>query len=206
VNDQEKFWAGDFGNDYTARLDGNAWIESNIAFFSNALVRCGKIETALELGCNRGLNLAALEYYDSSIVKTGVDVNAKALLALADMFDEKGLDQPFTHCATAANFNTDERYDLVFTKGLLIHIAPDQLSAVYDKIYELSKRYILIAEYYNPVPVEVPYRGFSGKLFKRDFAGEMIDKYGLKLVDYGFIYYRDRHPQDSLNWFLLEKE
>ena len=205
MNDQEKFWAGDFGNDYTARLDGNRWIESNIAFFSNALVRAGKIESVLELGCNRGLNLAALEYYDPSMVKTGLDVNRKALIELDKMFDELGLDRPQTYCATAANFNTDERYDLVFTKGLLIHIAPDQLEAVYDKMYELSSRYILIAEYYNPVPVEVPYRGFNGKLFKRDFAGEMIDKYGLRLVDYGFVYYRDEHPQDSITWFLLEK-
>lgn len=205
MNDQEKFWAGDFGNDYTARLDGNQWIESNIAFFSNALVKARDIKTVLELGCNRGLNLAALEYYDPSMVKTGVDVNAKALLALSTMFDDCGLEQPFVHCSTAANFNTDERYDLVFTKGLLIHIAPDQLEAVYDKMYELSSRYILIAEYYNPVPIEVPYRGFNGKLFKRDFAGEMIDKYGLKLIDYGWIYRRDEHPQDDLSWFVMEK-
>lgn len=205
MNDQEKFWAGDFGNEYTVRIGTNEWIESNIAFFSNALVKTKGIKTVLELGCNRGLNLAALEYYDPSIVKTGVDINSKALHTLSNMFDDLGLEHPYVHCASAANFDTVDRYDLVFTKGLLIHIAPEQLPAVYDKMYELSNRYILIAEYYNPTPVEVPYRGFNGKLFKRDFSGEMIDKYGLDMVDYGFVYYRDRHPQDSLNWFLLEK-
>jgi len=205
MNEQEKFWAGKFGDDYTVRIDNNAWIESNIAFFSNALVRTREIKTTLELGCNCGLNLAALEYFDPSITKTGVDVNAKALHQLSVMFDEMHLDQPFTYHSTAANFVTDERYDLVFTKGLLIHIAPEQLPAVYDKMVELSSRYILIAEYYNPVPVEVPYRGFNGKLFKRDFAGEMLDNYPLKLIDYGFVYYRDEHPQDSVNWFIMEK-
>lgn len=205
MNDQEKFWAGEFGNEYTVRIDNNAWIESNIDFFSHALVKTRNIKTALELGCNRGLNLAALEYYDPSITKTGVDINAKALHELSIMFDEMRLDQPFVYCSTAANFNSDERYDLVFTKGLLIHIAPEQLPAVYDKMVELSSRYILIAEYYNPVPVEVPYRGFNGKLFKRDFAGEMLDNYPLKLIDYGFVYYRDEHPQDSVNWFIMEK-
>ena len=64
-----------------------------------------------------------------------------------------------------------------------------------------------MVEYYNPTPVEVKYRGHSQKLFKRDFAGEMIDKYKskIKLIDYGFVYNRDLHPQGNLTWFLLEK-
>ncbi|MDG4904811.1 hypothetical protein P9279_30615, partial [Mesorhizobium sp. WSM4962] len=40
--------------------------------------------------------------------------------------------------------------DLVVTKGLLIHIPPDDLPAVYDNLYDLSDRYIVIGEYYNP--------------------------------------------------------
>lgn len=206
MNEQERFWSGEFGNEYTVRIGTNEWIESNLDFFAKALVRTRGIKTALELGCNCGLNLAALEYYDPSITKTGVDINTKALHTLSSMFDSLHLDQPIVHCASAANFDSPDKYDLVFTKGLLIHIAPYQLPAVYDKMFSLSSKYILIAEYYNPKPVEVPYRGFNGKLFKRDFAGEMIDKYGLKLVDYGFVYYRDKHPQDSINWFLLEKQ
>ena len=63
-------------------------------------------------------------------------------------------------------------------------------------------------EYYNPTPVEVTYRGNTGKLFKRDFAGELLDKYSdLELVDYGFIYHRDNcFPQDDITWFLMEKK
>ena len=51
------------------------------------------------------------------------------------------------------------------------------------------------------------YRGHEGKLFKRDFAGELLDKYpDLKLIDYGFVYHRDTNfPQDDCTWFLLEK-
>ena len=64
-----------------------------------------------------------------------------------------------------------------------------------------------VAEYYNPSPVELPYRGHEGKLFKRDFAGELMDRHStLTLVDYGFAYHRDNcFPQDDLTWFLLEK-
>jgi spore coat polysaccharide biosynthesis protein SpsF len=53
----------------------------------------------------------------------------------------------------------------------------------------------------------VEYRGYKARLFKRDFAGEMLDKYrDLSLLDYGFVYHRDPNfPQDDVNWFLLEK-
>ena len=76
-----------------------------------------------------------------------------------------------------------------------------------EALYRASDRYIIIAEYYNPSPVEVVYRGHSGRLFKRDFAGEMIDKFPkLRVLDYGFVWRRDPvFPQDDTNWFVLEK-
>jgi spore coat polysaccharide biosynthesis protein SpsF len=45
-------------------------------------------------------------------------------------------------------------------------------------------------------------------LFKRDFAGEMMDRYpDLKLLDYGFVYHRDpAFPDDDITWFLMEKK
>ncbi|MCB0359228.1 MAG: hypothetical protein KDD44_06320 [Bdellovibrionales bacterium] len=37
------------------------------------------------------------------------------------------------------------------------------------------------------------------------WAGEMMDRYKLDLVDYGFIYGRDSNfRQDDTTWFLLE--
>jgi spore coat polysaccharide biosynthesis protein SpsF len=206
MNEQEALWAGNFGDEYTKRMDGDAWIKSNIDFFSNALIKAKGINSILELGCNRGLNLAALEYIDQSTVKSGIDINKDALTKLISMFDDLKLDRPFIHCSSIDKYETLNTYDLVFTKGVLIHINPSQLDAVYEKMYTLSNKYILVAEYFNPTPVEVVYHGLQGKLFKRDFAGELIDKYKLNLVDYGFVSKRDRlHPQDDINWYLLEK-
>ena len=50
------------------------------------------------------------------------------------------------------------------------------------------------------------YCGNQGKLFKRDFAGEIMDRYPmLNLVDYGFQYHRDNHfPQNNTTCFLME--
>jgi hypothetical protein len=61
---------------------------------------------------------------------------------------------------------------------------------------------------YNPSPVVMKYRGYSDRLFKRDFCGEMMDTYtDLKLIVYGFAYHRDvNFPQDDISWFLLEKK
>ena len=63
-------------------------------------------------------------------------------------------------------------------------------------------------EYYNPVPVQIDYRGHQGKLFKRDFAGEMLERHAnFKLLDYGFAYRKDpSFPQDDITWFLMEKK
>ena len=111
------------------------------------------------------------------------------------------------HNKSILDFISDEKYDLTFTSGVLIHINPDELPNVYDKMYQYSNKYIVVVEYYNPTPVEVNYRGNEGKLFKRDFAGELMDRFpDLKLIDYGFVYHRDNQfTSDDSTWFLLEK-
>ncbi len=52
-------------------------------------------------------------------------------------------------------------------------------------------KYVMVAEYDNPAPVSVLYRGHSDRLFKRDFAGELMEQHALELIDYGFVYRRD---------------
>lgn len=105
------------------------------------------------------------------------------------------------------DFEPKKQWEFVFTSGVMIHINPEMLPAVYDLMYRASARYIGVIEYYNPTPVAIPYRGHDDRLFKRDFAGEILDRFeDLVLVDYGFIYHRDPNfPQDDPNWFLLEK-
>ena len=73
-------------------------------------------------------------------------------------------------------------------------------------IYSTYRKNIFFSEYYDPTPVTVEYRGRTGKLFKRDFAGEMIDRFDLKLIDYGFFNHRDNYflLGDS-NWFPFRK-
>lgn len=193
------FWAGEFGDEYISRNDGERLLESNWHFFSKALNETwGECNSMIELGANIGLNIAAIKRIYQHIKADAVEINEKAFAQLLKVAD------------VAYNCNLfDKRitgtYDLAFTKGVLIHIHPDDLQAAYQRLFDLSRRYILICEYYNPKPVEIEYRGEKGKLWKRDFAGEMMDAHPLKLVDYGFVYHRDKWPQDDITWFLMEK-
>ena len=105
------------------------------------------------------------------------------------------------------DFNVNQKSDISLIKGVLIHINPDMLDVVYQKLYDASSSYILIAEYYNPTPVAIAYRGHQDKLFKRDFAGEFLQKFSdTILIDYGFSYRNDpAFPQDDITWFLIKK-
>jgi pseudaminic acid biosynthesis-associated methylase len=198
---QEHFWEGKFGTEYIDRNVGEAFVASKLILFSNMLRRAPKISSALELGCNIGLNLEALKRLNVKLALTGVEINEDAV----KIATEKNI-ATILRNTIIEPLPFDQTFDLTFTKTVLIHINPESLVNVYDNLYRLSNRYILVCEYYNPSPVTVSYRGHSDRLFKRDFAGEMIDRHGLRLLDYGFAYHRDNYaPQDDVTWFLLEK-
>lgn len=198
--EQETFWASEFGDEYIGRNDDLQIIAGNINLFSKILGRTIGVKSVIEFGSNIGNNLKAIKSLIPNCKVSAIEINQKAVEVLKKQ-------EVKIYAQSILDFEPDEKYDLAFIKGVLIHINPQELQNVYEKLYNSSKKYILIAEYYNPSPVTIPYRGHSDRLFKRDFAGEMLDKYkDLKLVDYGFSYHRDNnYPQDDITWFLLEK-
>ena len=199
---QEEFWAGDFGNEYSRRNTDERWVASNTVLFSRILAKCHAVGSMIEFGSNIGLNLKAVRTLLPQVRLTAIEINASAVEQLRSWGGANEI-----HHGSIFDFKSDATWDLALIKGVLVHVNPDFLPRVYESLYRASGRYIAIAEYYNPTPVEVVYRGHSGRLFKRDFAGEMLDAYPkLRLVDYGFSWHRDPlFPQDDCNWFLLEK-
>lgn len=199
---QESFWAGEFGSDYIGRNEGSALLASNLNFFTHAMRRMDKISSCIEFGANIGMNLKAIQLLHPGISMNAVEINATAAEQLGKLI---GPSQVFN--GSIFDYPANRKFDMTLIKGVLIHINPGMLPVVYDKLYQSSGRYILVCEYYNPSPVSIPYRGHQDRLFKRDFAGEMLDTYpDLKLIDYGFAYKRDTvFPQDDITWFLLEK-
>jgi spore coat polysaccharide biosynthesis protein SpsF len=199
--DQEAFWAGDFGDAYIERNRDSRQLATKLAVLSKILSSSDGVSSVIELGANIGLNLEALHRLLPAAKLAAVEINRKAVTELRRM------DWIQTHEGSVFQFQPEAPADLVLASGLLIHIHPEKLPDVYRTMYAASRKYICLIEYYNPTPVEVPYRGNREKLFKRDFAGEMLDTYpGLRLSAYGFQYHRDvTFPADDVNWFLMER-
>ncbi|MDR0677762.1 MAG: hypothetical protein LBF57_03800 [Holosporaceae bacterium] len=202
--DQEDFWAGEFGREYIERNDSIEQLASNISFFAEVFRPCNKVQSIIEFGANIGMNIKAIKQLLPFAKISAIEINKKACEEL-DKIDMGGGGEIFND--SVLNVNLVCKYDFAFIKGVLIHLNPDELHNVYNRLYECVKLngYIMIAEYYNPTPVMVEYRGYKDKLFKRDFAGELMDKYpSLELLDYGFTY-RRKSLNDDMNWFLMKK-
>lgn len=199
---QEEFWSTKFGNEYTTRNKGDQVIAGNIAVFAKILAHTRSISSLIEFGAGSGNNLKAIQNLLPDVTMTAVEINQSAVK------DLKQIKNITVHYQSILEYKPKKTYDLALVKGVLIHINPKELNRVYRLLYQSSKQYICIMEYYNPTPVEVNYRGHQGYLFKRDFAGEMLDEYkDLTLKAYGFTYRRDvNYWFDDITWFFLEKK
>lgn len=200
---QESLWAGRFGTEYTARNREDLMVASNTAFFAKVFGSLySPIHSLVEFGAGGGDNLRAIKKLLPKLRMTAVEINSAAVKQLRDI---KNVD--VVH-ESIIGLTLKKTFDFVLIKGVLIHIDPNELANVYTMLYDASNKYICIAEYYNPTPVEVIYRRHAGVLFKRDFAGEMLDAHrDLHLVSYGFTYHRDENfYYDDTTWFLLAKK
>jgi spore coat polysaccharide biosynthesis protein SpsF len=197
--EQENFWNTKFGNEYTNR---NLKI-NKLKFIGKNLINNNiKIKNAIELGANVGLNLDAIKRIYPKCKTYGVEINYNAYKIL----EKKHL----ASNASILEFNISYKFDLVILSLVLIHQNPIFLNKIYQKIYKLSSKYIYIAEYFNPTPVALNYRGHKNKLFKRDFAKELWTKFpNLKLINYGFHWsedpFFDKNTCDNETWFLFKK-
>lgn len=199
--EQEAFWAESFGDEYIDRNKSQQLLASNIAFFTDIFKRTSNISSIMEFGANIGMNIRSIDKILVNVKFSAVEINKKACEQLKNHIDGN------LYNCSILDYHPKEQYDFVFTKGVLIHINPNELDSVYQKLYYTSSKYICVAEFYNPSPMTISYRGHEDRLFKRDFVGEMLDKFqDLKLIDYNFVYRRDNYfAQDDITWFLMEK-
>jgi spore coat polysaccharide biosynthesis protein SpsF len=198
---QENFWAGKFGSEYIQRNNSAEQLASSISLYGRIFSNLQKVQSLMEYGANIGINLRAIKYLCPGVHLSAVEINSDAVKYL------KLIDEIAVYNESILDFSTNNSYDMVICQAVLIHIQPSKLHKVYDLLYRTTNKYICLVEYYSPYPTMVSYRGYTERLFKRDFCGELLNKYhDLRLVDYGFIYHNDNNFQfDDLNWFVLEK-
>lgn len=171
---QQKFWKSQFGIDYTERNiyspdELDAFYEKNYGVsamtMNQELLQGLKIESVLEVGCNVGNQLRLLQEMGFHKL-TGIEIQSYAVERAREMSHD-------IEIIEGSVFNLpfpDGSFDMVFTAGVLIHIAPADLPAAMKEIYRVSRRYVKGFEYYSKDHLEIEYRGNMDRLWKGDFA------------------------------------
>jgi pseudaminic acid biosynthesis-associated methylase len=188
-----EFWSGEFGDEYVDRNRVD-W-QKREHFWRGVMPKDAR--TVLEVGCNIGSNLKAIRSA-CDLHPVGVDVNEKALLEAAGA----GFEVHRMPAADIAERLGVGSFDVVFTAGVLIHIAPEDLDRVMAAIVAASKRYVIAVEYAHPEETHVTYRGHEGKLWKRPY-GQLYQALGLTLDGFGFVGHGEGF--DNCAWWRLTK-
>lgn len=210
---QTNFWSGDFGKEYTDRntLENfQKWDEwyinnfgiSRLDMFEKMFEKIDKSAKILEVGCNTGQQLIALQkmgfenLYGIELQSYAVE-KSKVISKGLNIIQGSAFDIPFK----------DNYFDLVMTNGVLIHISPDDINKAISEIVRCSSKYISGFEYYADESQEVKYRGNEGYLWKMNYSKQyqivFPDLKVIKEIKYPYIINSELGNID--NFFLLEK-
>ena len=208
---QTEEWSGDFGRDYTDRnllpldemdqLYERRYGLTRTAMNSRFVGDLDRDIRILEVGSNIGNQLLCLQragfrrLYGIELQSYAVELS-KARTKDISIIAGTAFDIPFK----------DDFFDLVFTSGVLIHIAPGDITPVLDEIYRCTSRYIWGFEYYAEAYTEVNYRGHTGLLWKTDFPRLYLERFpDLRLVKVEHFKWLDTSNNiDSM--FLLQRK
>ena len=211
ITEQMQEWAGEFGKEYTDRNAlslqemelrykehyGITRTEMNSRFIGDF----DRNMRVLEVGSNIGNQLLCLQnmgfkyLYGIELQSYAVELSKSRTKGI-NIIQGSAFNIPFK----------DGFFDLVFTSGLLIHIAPEDITAVLDEMYRCTKQYIWCFEYYSEVYTQIDYRGHTNLLWKANFSKLFIGRFSnLRLVrEELFKYLNNNDNVDAM--FLLEKE
>jgi pseudaminic acid biosynthesis-associated methylase len=200
---QETFWKEKITQNYLR--DNSIFDQSlGVAAWEKILSKISKSEISsyLDCGSNIGRNVGFL--------KSVLESASASIIELAE--------EPFEKClgtheisesffGSIKNAHFSQKFDLVFTNAVLIHVNPDELLETMARMYDLSSKYILIGEYFNRTPVMIHYRGEDDRLFKRDFGKLFIENFECRILDYGFLWGHefDTAGFDDITYWLFEK-
>ena len=200
-NNQEKFWAEKYSDEYIKK-NSKFNTELGIEAWIKMLNKTNNIRNLLECGCNIGRNINFINNILPKTEKSVIEISSQALKIAKK---NNIIKNSFNGSIIDAEFK--EKFDLVFTMGVLIHIHPQDLIKNMKKIFDLSKNYILIGEYFNRTPTSLKYQGEDDKLFKNDFGKIFQTNFDVKLVDYGFLWGHiyDSAGFDDFTWWLFKK-
>lgn len=208
-NKQSDFWSGEFGKEYNQRNTFNekewdefylqTWGITKIDMNNRFIGQLPRSIKILEVGANIGMQLRGLQkmgftnLYGIEIQQDAVEKSKQQTKGI-NIIQGSGYDIPFK----------DGYFDLVFTAGVLIHIAPENHSKMMSEMVRCSQKYIWGFEYFADVITDIDYHGNKGFLWKADFAKIFIENNPeLKEVKREFFKYVQNDNIDYM--YLLEK-
>lgn len=206
---QQRFWKGNFSEGYLERnlftpaeLDANYRSKFGVtrrAMNTEFLESLPKDIRILEVGANFGMQLEMLQrmgftnLYGVELNPTVADFGRKRVRGI-NLIEGNALDLPFKN----------EYFDLVFTSGVLIHIAPKERAKAMKEIYRCTKKYIWGFKYFAPKSQEILYRGNRGRLWKADFPALYKKQFpSLKSLKQKLYRYKGEENEDVM--FLFKK-
>ncbi len=173
---QENIWSSDHGFRYVVHHMGEDWKKNNIRLpvWTLVLAQVPEITSVCEFGCNIGANLKSINHLNPEIALAGIEINPHAVKLL----QKENLGD--IHCASILDVDLDRQYDMVFTRGVLIHINPDEVPTVMHNMAKHARHYVMIYEHYSANPHNLDrYQPLSkevvpgeGYQFWRDFSDD----------------------------------
>ena len=206
---QTDCWQGNFGREYSDRnvLDPQALDDFTFSNYGirrrdlnqNFLAGIPRETRILEVGCNVGNQLLLL--YEMGFRNlSGIEIQDYAL----DRARMRLKDVNFQQASALQIPFPNAHFDLVFTAGVLIHIAPGDLPVAMKEIHRCARQYIWGFEYYSPETKEINYRGHQQLLWKMDYANAYLAQFpDLELVKNQQLPYLQNSNIDCM--FLLRK-
>jgi pseudaminic acid biosynthesis-associated methylase len=203
-------WSGAFGQAYTERnllspRELDALYEERLGVSRRALNEqfIGHLDRTirvLEVGSNVGNQLLILQemgfsqLYGIELQWHAVELSKQRCRGI-NILQGSAFDIPFR----------DRYFDLVFTSGVLIHLAPSDIGQALREIHRCTRRFIWGMEYFAPEYQEVRYREREGLLWKTDFARLYLEHFpDLRIVRQSR--FRERAGANEDAAFLLERE
>jgi pseudaminic acid biosynthesis-associated methylase len=207
---QTEVWRGTFGREYTDRntfeIDAlDSLYRNNYGItrtqINRDFVGCfAKDGSFLEVGCNTGNQLLLLQRMGYTNL-SGVELQSYALEIARSRTRNISLEQG---SALALPYD-DASFDVVFTSGVLIHIAPEDIPRAMSEIHRVARSFIWGLEYFAPNVTEVNYRQHNGLLWKMNYAQRYLDQFDdLELIREKHIPYLEGDNVDTV--FLLHKK
>ncbi|HEU0111135.1 MAG TPA: pseudaminic acid biosynthesis-associated methylase [Flavisolibacter sp.] len=207
---QERFWDGEFGKEYTNRNKWNSdeewdkiyldtWGETKLEINNKVMADLPRDIKILEVGCNYGAQLRGFQrmgftnLFGVELQPYAVEESKKTYTGL-NIITGSGFDIPFK----------DGFFDLVCTNGVLIHISPNDHFSFMKEIYRCTNKYIMGWEYYDKELRELNYRNNQGFMWKADYSGIYKNSFpDLKIIDQHLVKYTANENRDAI--FLLSK-